>query len=51
MGGSPWTTPAEYPLDCEQNFSEVFRNAFLVNSFDGEEHLIIIRDEHILIFD
>ena len=23
----------------------------MVNSFDGDEHLIIIRDEHILIFD
>ena len=51
MAGQPWTTPAEYPLDCEANFSEVFRNAFMVNSFDGDEHLIIIRDEHILIFD
>lgn len=29
----------------------MFRNAFMVNSFDGDEHLIIIRDEHIIIFD
>ena len=51
MGGQPWNDPAEYPLHCEANFSEVFRNAFMVNSFDGDEHLIIIRDEHIIIFD
>lgn len=51
MGGQPWQTPAEYPLECEGNFSEVFRNAFLVNSFSGEQHLLILRDEHVLLFD
>lgn len=46
----PWEVPAEYPLVCEQAFSEVFRNAFLVSTRAGEEHLVILRDEHVLIF-
>ena len=51
MSGHPWETPAEYPLECEANFSEVFRNAFIVSTFDGDELLIVMRDEHILVFD
>ena len=51
-GGEPWQTPpAEWPVACEGNFSEVFRHAFLVSTFDGDEHLLVLRDEHVLIFD
>ena len=49
--GHPWTKTKEQPLNCEQGFSEVFRNAFSVSSAEGIECLVIVRDEHIVLLD
>lgn len=48
---SPWQQPQEYPLECEGNFSEVFRNAFIIPTRKNGNCLMIFRDEHTFVFD
>ena len=47
---SPWNQPQEHPLMCEGNFSEVFRNAFLIPTRRHGTCLMIFRDEHTFVF-
>jgi len=47
---SPWKEPSEHDFNCEGNFSEVFRNGFIVPTSQHGDCLILFRDEHALLF-
>jgi len=47
---SPWgKEPEVHPLNCDEGFSEVFRNAFLVPNKTHGTCLLIFRDEHAIV--
>ena len=47
---SPWDDPVEKDFECEGNFSEVFRNGFIVPTSQHGDCLILFRDEHAILF-
>lgn len=47
---SAWQDPEQHPIECEGNFSEMFRNAFLIKNKQGADCLLLFRDEHCLAF-
>lgn len=48
---SPWgKEPAVYPLNSAEGCSEVFRNAFIVPNETHGDCLMIMRDEHTIVF-